>query len=81
MIILNMKKLRRTLVPHLKVLQKEALEAADRICKRRCKLLYEHVPRDKNELADELANLPADMDQRDIDINKSQRLRRPAVVK
>ena len=63
MIILNMKKLKRTLVPHLKALQVTALEAAERIRKRGCKLLYEHVPREKNKLAEELANLAADMEQ------------------
>ena len=81
MIILNMKKLRRTLVPHLKVLQVKALEAAERIRTRGCKLIYEHVPRDKNKLADELANQAADTEQRDTGIDTSQRPRRPAVVK
>ena len=68
MIILNMKKLRRTHKPHLQVLQKLALEAAERMRKRGCKLIYEHVPRDKNKLADEIANQAADTEQRDTGI-------------
>ena len=81
MIILNMKKLRRTHKPHLQVLQKLALEAAERMRKRGCKLLYMHVPRDKNKLADKLANQAADAEQCDKGIDRSQRPRRPAVVK
>ena len=80
MIILNMKKLRRTHVPPLKVLQIQALEAAERMRKRGCKLLYEHVPRDKNKLADELANQAADAEQRDKGIDRSQRPRHPGTL-
>ena len=52
MIILNMKGLRRTHAQHLKGLRADALAAAERMRKRGCKLLYVHVPRDKNKQAD-----------------------------
>ena len=81
MIILNMKGLRRTHAQHLKGLRADALAAAERMRKRGCKLLYVHVPRDKNKQADALANQAADTAQRDKGIDKSQRPRRPAVVK
>ena len=78
-IVIGMLQVRHT--AHLWGLQKQALEAAERMCKRGCKLLYEHVPRDKNKLTDELVNQAADAEQRDKGIDKSQRPRRPAVVK